>query len=145
MKKEINYFYNYAKEKNIKIKLFTDEEKKLNCKCIYNTKKCNIYLNTEIKNEIQEKCILAEEIGHFEVGILPNILKIDNCNMLIRSINEFRAKKWAVKQLIPFDTFKTFLDTNKTKFDIANELDVTEEFIDMACFIYEPLIIDGFN
>lgn len=142
MKKDINYFYNYAKEKNIKIKEFTNKEKNLNGKCIYNTEKCNIYINNAINNEIEEKCILAEELGHYEVGILKNILKTDNYNMLVRSINEFRAKKWAVKELIPFDKFKQFLNTNYSKFDIANELEVTEELVDLACFVYEPMLYD---
>lgn len=142
MIKDINYFYEYAKEKNIKIKNFSDKEKKLNGKCIYNTKKCNIFMNTEIKNEIEEKCILAEEIGHFEVGILQNILKTDNYNMLVRSINEFRAKKWVINELIPFDVFKSYLGTNCSNFDIANELGVTEELVELACYVYEPMLYE---
>lgn len=142
MKKDINYFYNYAKEKNIKIKEFTNKEKILNGKCIYNIEKCNIYLNNAVDSEIERKCILAEELGHYEVGILKNFLKTDNYNMLVRSINEFRAKKWVVNELIPFDKFKQFLDTNCSKFDVANELEVTEDLVELACFVYEPMLHD---
>lgn len=142
MKKED--LYNYADSKNIKIKNFTDKEKQLNGACIYDTNKCDIYLNTAIETEVEEKCILAEEIGHFETGIIKTKLNdIDPQNYLIRSINEFRAKKWAVNELIPFDQFKRFLDTNYTKFEVANEIGITEDMLDMACFIYEPMLYEN--
>lgn len=60
--KKIEELYNYANTKNIKIKNFTDKENQINGKCIYDTKKCCIYLNNFIKNEVEKKCILAEEI-----------------------------------------------------------------------------------
>lgn len=139
--KKIEEFYDYANNKNINIKKFTDKENKLNGACLYNTNKCNIYLNTAIETEIEEKCILAEEIGHYETGIIKtNLSDIDEQSYLIRSINEFRAKKWAVDKLIPFNDFKRYLGTNCSKFEVANELGVTEEILDIACFVYEPLL-----
>lgn len=85
---------------------------------------------------------MQKKFGHYETGIICNILNTNNDNMLIRSVNEFRAKKWAINKLIPFKTFKSFLNTNTTKFEVASELGVTEEFIDMAYFIYEPLLYE---
>lgn len=141
--KKIQELYNYADSKNIKIKNFTDKEKQLNGVCLYDTKKCNIYLNTAIETEVEEKCVLAEEIGHYETGIIKtNLNDNDEQSYLLRSINEFRAKKWAVNKLIPFDKFKRFLGTNYSKFEVANELGVTEEILDTACFVYEPLLYD---
>lgn len=141
--KKIQELYNYADSKNIKIKNFTDKEKQLNGACLYDTNKCNIYLNTAIETEVEEKCVLAEEIGHFETGIIKtNLNDIDQQSYLLRSINEFRAKKWAVDKLIPFKEFKRFLGSNYSKFEVANELGVTEEILDIACFVYEPLLYD---
>lgn len=141
--RKIQDLYNYADSKNIKIKNFTDKEKQLNGACLYDTNKCNIYLNTAIETEVEEKCVLAEEIGHYETGIIKTKLNdIDQQNYLLRSINEFRAKKWAVGKLIPFNEFKRFLGTNYSKFEVANELGVTEEILDIACFVYEPLLYD---
>ena len=141
--KKIEELYNYADNQNIKIKNFTDNEKKINGICLYDNKICNIYINTAIESEVEEKCVLAEEIGHYETGIIKTKLNYtDHQNCLIRSINEFKAKKWAVSKLIPFNDFKRFLGTNCSKFEIAEELDVTEDLINMACFIYEPLVYE---
>lgn len=141
--KKIQELYNYADSKNIQIKTFTDKEKQLNGACLYDTKKCNIYLNTAIETEVEEKCVLAEEIGHYETGIRKTKLNDnDEQSYLLRSINEFRAKKWAVGKLIPFERFKRFLGSNYSKFEVANELGVTEEILDVACFVYEPLLYD---
>lgn len=144
--KNIEDLYNYAKDKNIKVKRKNFEKEfgeNIDVKglCLTNMKKCNIYLDTQFNNTTEEKCVLAEEIGHFETGITSSLLsKLDEENLLIRSINEFRAKKWAVSKLIPFELFKSFLDTNLSKFEVAEQLDVTEEIIDIACFVYEPLL-----
>lgn len=139
--KNLNYFYDYAEKNNLKIKSFKDNERNIDGLCLYKKNKCNIYINKAINNETVKKCVLAEEIGHFKKGIqVTNLNDISSNAYLIRSINEFRAKKWAVNELIPFSTFKSFLGTNYSKFDIANKLDVTEELVDLACFIYEPLL-----
>ncbi len=139
--KKLEDLYSYAENKNIKIKNFTDKEMQLNGSCLYDAKKCNIYLNTAIETETEKKCILAEEIGHYETGIIKtNLNDNDEQSYLLRSINEFRAKKWVVSKLIPFDKFKRFLGTNCSKFEVANELGVTEEILDIACFVYEPLL-----
>lgn len=141
--KKIEELYNYATSKNIKIKNFTDKERQLNGACLYNNEKCNIYLNTAIETEVEEKCVLAEEIGHYETGIIKtNLNDNDEQSYLLRSINEFRAKKWVVDKLIPFKEFKRFLGSNYSKFEVANELGVTEEILDVACFVYEPLLYD---
>lgn len=131
--------YKIAKENNIKIKHFKD--KNINGLCICNKYKCNIYMNCNINSYIMEKCVLAEELGHYFKGICPTLLQNTSYEaMSIRSINEFRAKKWAVNEIIPFETFKSYFGTNKSKFEVANELNVTEDFIDFAYFLYEPYL-----
>lgn len=140
--KNLEYFYNYAEKEKINIKKFDDDES-LKGTCLYNTKKCNIYLNKNIDTLTEEKCVLAEEIGHYKTGIDFNLLGTDNKdNEITRSINEFRAKKWATNKLIPFSTFKRYLGANLTNYEVANEIGVTEEILNMACFIYEPMLYD---
>lgn len=141
--KTLNDLYNYATKENIKIKKYHfNKDKHWKGHCIYdNSNNCMIFLNENINNNVQEKCTLAHEIGHFKKGILQNnILSSEYRDRILRSINEFRAKKWAVGKLIPFEDFKRFLGTNYSKFEVANELEVTEELLDMAYYIYEPLL-----
>ncbi len=141
--KNLDNLYNLTEKENIKVKKKDFEEFQANGLCLYNTKKCNIYLNKDIETETEEKCVLAEEIGHYKTGIDFNLLSTDKeYDKITRSINEFRAKKWAVNELIPFEQFRQFLDTNYTKFEIANEIGVTEELLEIACFIYEPMLYD---
>lgn len=146
MKKDINYLYKYAKEQNIKIQDYSfGGDKKWKGHCIYNNfNQCMIFLNDNMTNNIQKKCTLAHEIGHFKKGIIQNnILSSKYRDTLIRSINDFRANKWAINELIPFETFKKFLGTNKSKSDIANELEVTEELVELACHVYEPILYEN--
>lgn len=141
--KNLNNLYDLAQKENISIKEKDFQDFQANGLCLYNTKKCNIYLNKNIETKTEIKCVLAEEIGHFKTGIDFNLLSTTKEDDLItRSINEFRAKKWAVNELIPFKQFKRFLDTNYTRFEVANELGVTEEMLDMAYFIYEPMLYE---
>lgn len=140
--KNIEDLFEYANSKKISIKEFIDKSKNLNGLCLINNSKCKIYLNKANSN-IEQKCVLAEELGHYEKGITSTLLsKTDNDTLTTRSINEFRAKKWATNLLIPFEDFKRFLTSNYSKFDIANELDVTEDIVDFAYWLYEPYFLE---
>ena len=141
--KTLKDLYTYANKENIKIRNYKFGGDFWKGNCIYdNYNNCMIFLNDSINN-IDLKCTLAHEIGHFKKGIIQNnILSSKYRDMLIRSINDFRATKWAVLQLIPFKTFKSYLGTNKSKFDIANELEVTEDLVEFAYQLYEPLLYE---
>ena len=144
--KTLEDLYNYANKENIKVSNYNfGGDTNWKGHCIYdNLNNCMIFLNNNISNDICKKCTLAHEIGHFKKGIIQNnILSSKYRDTLIRSINDFRANKWAVYELIPLDTFKSFLDTNKSKSDIAEELEVTEELVELACHIYEPILYDN--
>ena len=52
-----------------------------------------------IKTESKEKCILAEELAHYYCDAT---YKLDSNYQLI-SKQEFKAKKWCINTLIPFD------------------------------------------
>ena len=140
--KNLQDLYNLITKENIKLKEVDFKETGLKGLCITNLTNCNIYLDKHLNTSVEKKCVLAEEIGHYKKGICFNLLNNTEDNVITRSINEFRAKKWAVNELIPFKQFKRFLDTNYTKFEVANELGVTEEMLDMAYFIYEPMLYE---
>lgn len=138
--KKLNELYNTAINDNIFVKkMKMDKEWKGHC--IYDlNQNCAIFLNNSL-NTVEEKCTLAHELGHYKTGILQNnILSSEYRDTLLRSINDFRANKWAVKELIPFPIFKSFVDKNMSKFDVAKELEVTEDLINYACYIYEPYL-----
>lgn len=144
--KTLEDLYTYAEKENIKIKDYNfGGDKNWKGHCIYdNLNNCMVLLNDTITNNTEMKCTLAHEIGHFKKGIIQNnILSSDYRDTLIRSVNDFRANKWAVNELIPFNIFKSFIGTNKSKSDIANELEVTEELFEIACNIYEPILYEN--
>lgn len=98
----------------------------------------NIYLNKKILNTNKERLVLAEELGHYFVGVSPTPpFSNEYYIKLIRSKNEFKAKKWLISEIIPFDTLKHFLDLNMSKFDIAEELDVSASLIEDAFNMYK--------
>lgn len=98
----------------------------------------NIFINNKIKNEGLEKVVLAEELGHYFMGVSPTPpFSNDYYNKLIRSKNEFKAKKWLINQVIPFDTLKQFLMQNMSKYDIADKLDISVSLVEDAFNIYK--------
>jgi len=132
---DINYFYDLADKDMIKIcECNLGQAKGL---CIYNDVKCKIYLSNNI-DSINKKCVLAEELAHYYKGIIKtNIFNKDHESIVNRSINEFRALKWVVDKLIPYNTFKQFYGQNMGKFEIAEELGITEDLVEKAYYIYE--------
>lgn len=137
--KKLEYFYNYAEKEKISVLNASLDELKGFFYTVDN--KNYIFLNyNKIKNVVEEKCILAEECGHYSVGAIPlNIYSNDYNNKIINSKNEFRAFKWALDKLIPYDKFKSFLEKDLTKFEVANELEVTEEFLEKAYKYYTSI------
>lgn len=98
----------------------------------------NIFINNKIKNECLEKIVLAEELGHHFMGVSPTPpFSTDYYNKLIRSKNEFKAKKWLINQVIPFDTLRRFLKQNMSKYDIAEEMDVSASLVEDAIELYK--------
>lgn len=97
----------------------------------------NIYLNKNIINSNKERMVLAEELGHYFTGVYPTPpFSTEYYNKLLRSKNEFKAKKWLISNLIPFDKLNRFLKANLSKFDIADELDVDASLVEDAFYIY---------
>ena len=88
-----------------------------------------IVLNSKINTEVEKKCVLAEELGHYETSS-GNILAQ---NKIINLKQESKARGWAVDELIKVEDFIKAFDAGvRNRFELAEYLEVTEEFIELA-------------
>lgn len=111
-------------EKEVKVK-----EKPLlyGFKGVYKNKQ--IIIDKKITTISEKKCILAEELGHHHTtaGNIIDQSKVDNRKQ------ELRARRWAVKRLIRVEQFIDAFEAGvRNKAELAEFLDVTEEFIETA-------------
>ena len=67
----------------------------------------------KIKTQSKEKCILAEELAHYYCDAT---YKIDSDFQLI-SKQEYRAKKWCINTLIPFENLQRAI-FNRIQYDL---------------------------
>lgn len=90
-----------------------------------------IALNSNL-DSCEKNCVLCEELGHFYKCATYNI----NCEDVsyIRKM-EHKAKKYAINRLVPLDRLKK-LSINHNRYEIAQILDVTDEFLEMAVHYY---------
>ena len=102
-----------------------------------------IGLNPNLKlSEREELCVLMEEKAHYDVGIIPNDCKSNNySDVLVREKNELKAKKYAVKQLIPREKLLNYIKSNYyiDINELADYFEVTPKFAKEALSVY------GFN
>ena len=71
------------------------------------------------------------------MGVLPTPpFSTDYYNKLLRSKNEYQAKKWSIRKLIPFNNLKRYLKLNMNKFEIAEEIGISASLIEDAFNIY---------
>ncbi|WP_340397765.1 ImmA/IrrE family metallo-endopeptidase [Paenibacillus sp. FSL E2-0202] len=80
-------------------------------------------------SDLEKHCYLAEEIGHYETTT-GNIL--DQTNIRNRK-QELRARQWAYQKIIPLSVIvQAHHSGAKGRFEIAEFLNVTEEFLQAA-------------
>lgn len=96
-----------------------------------------ITLSTNIESKAEEKCILAEEIGHYYTcasNILTNT-KVDKA--IVRQLEE-RASTWAVRKLAPISLIvAAFKEGASSKYEVAEYLGITENFLLLAIETYK--------
>lgn len=80
---------------------------------------------SKIANSIEEKEILAEELGHYYCGALYYI----NTDIVLKRKCENRAKKWAYSILIPFQKLKEKIAQGFDLYDLANYFDVDVKYM----------------
>ncbi len=88
-----------------------------------------IAINKNIETTSKKTCVLAEELGHYHTTV-GNILDLKD----LRDIKqEKKARNWAYEKLVGLVSIINAYEKGiKDKFDLAEYLDVTENFLDEA-------------
>ena len=128
---DLNKLYSIADKENISI-----FNAKMNNKAIICKVDDNYYIGLNYRkmdNSVQEKEILAEELGHYYCNALYNI----NSDATTIRKKEYRAKKWAFQALIPYQVLLSLKEQGYTAiYDIAEKLDVSQELVETAYNYY---------
>lgn len=129
---ELNKLYLIADKENISVFNAKMKNKAIICKVDNNY---YIGLNYQnMGNSVQEKEVLAEELGHYYCNALYNI----HSDKETISKKEYRAKKWAFKTLIPVSTLLQLKEKGyKYSYEVADELGVNEELLETAYNYYK--------
>lgn len=93
-----------------------------------------ITLNTSIETENEKTGILAEELGHYytSYGDIRDQSKVENRKQ------EKRARAWGYERLVKItDLIDAYKDGVRNKFELAEYLDVTPDYIDDALSYYK--------
>lgn len=92
-----------------------------------------IYLRQNMTG-VQKKCVLAEELGHHETTTGDIINQSDTANRK----QEARARLWAYDRLAGlYDIVRAYKQGCHSLYDMADRLDVTEEFLTEALQCYK--------
>lgn len=96
---------------------------------------CFVALNTyDLKTQGEETTILAHDLGHCMTGAFYN--RYSNLNNIRQK--EYRANKWAVHKLIPFEELQeAFSNGVIERWELAEYFEVTEDFIDTVIQVYQ--------
>ncbi|WP_049178865.1 ImmA/IrrE family metallo-endopeptidase [Clostridium paraputrificum] len=100
-------------------------------KCIGNT----IYINDRATTN-EKRCVLAEELGHYHltIGDITDLKDINNKKQ------ELKARRYGYKLLIdPDDIVNAMKDGCNNRFEIADYLNISEEFLEDLIEDYKRL------
>lgn len=123
--------YKIAEKENIEINNYNWSSAKARIFEIDN----NYYIGLDvkqIKNSIEEKEILAEELGHYYCNALYYI----NSNKGFKDKCEHRAKKWAYSILVPFQKLQEKIIQGLNLYDLADYFDVDCEYMNNVINFY---------
>lgn len=96
--------------------------------------RCYIGMDKRIKTRAEERVHLAHELGHCVRGAFYNA----HAPLDIRQKHENRADHWAMRKLIPpEDLLKAFKSGITESWDLAEEFDVTEDFLRKTVTYYQ--------
>lgn len=87
---------------------------------------------SRIENYIEEKEILAEELGHYYCGALYYI----DSDITLKRKCEKRAKKWAYSVLVPFKKLKEKIAQGFDLYDLADYFDVDYNYMNDCINFY---------
>lgn len=106
-----------------KEKIDIENYKWTNCKARIFEIDNNYYISmdySKIDNSIEEKEVLAEELGHYYCNALYYI----NSDKEFKSKCESRAKKWSFSVLVPLQKLKEKIEQGLSLYDLAEYFDV---------------------
>lgn len=86
----------------------------------------NVAINTSVSNSTEKTCVLAEELGHHHtsVGDIIDMTDVQNRKQ------ERQARLWGYNKLIGLTgIIKAFRAGCQSRHEIAEQLDVTEEYL----------------
>lgn len=93
-----------------------------------------IWINKDIDTSIEKACVLAEEIGHYHTSVGDILDQSVTQNVK----QEKQARKWAWNYLVtPDQLVHAFNEGCRSKYEIANMLEVTEAFLEEALNFYK--------
>ncbi|WP_405320115.1 ImmA/IrrE family metallo-endopeptidase [Frisingicoccus sp.] len=93
-------------------------------------------------NQTEKLCVLAEELGHHETTV-GNILDQTSDN---NRRQEHRARVWAYRKMIlPEDLYQAFRSGCRNRYEIAECIGVTEEFLEDALAYLSTKYPDGYK
>ena len=92
----------------------------------------------QVETLAEEKESFAHELGH----CMKNAFYTGKSSYELRSQKEYRADKWAVQTLLPYNELLIALKKGITEiWEIAEYFDVTENIVKKALKIYESKLI----
>jgi Zn-dependent peptidase ImmA (M78 family) len=99
-------------------------------------KTCIICLEQRL-NRTNKRIIFAEELGHYYTSS-GDAFDLSRPDFTTCSKNEYLARKWAAKYLIPDRKFKKIIETdsNLNLKQIADDLGVNKEFLEFRYNVY---------
>lgn len=93
-----------------------------------------IWINKNLSTTIEKACVLAEELGHHYTSV-GDIL---DQSITENRKQEKRARSWAYEKLVPLERLVQAFEAGcKNRYELAEYLDVTEEFLQAALDRYK--------
>ena len=87
---------------------------------------------SQIENSIEERQILAEELGHYYC----NALYCLNDNKLLKDKCEHKALKWAYSILVPYEKLKEKITQGLDLYDLADYFNVDCKYMNDFILFY---------
>lgn len=99
-----------------------------------------IALNQRLETTNEKTCILAEELGHHETSFGNILDQFSTANQK----QEYKARIWAYKKIIsPEDLYSAFKAGCRNRYEIAEHIGVTEEFLEEALAYFKNRYPEG--
>lgn len=93
-----------------------------------------IFINSSLPTQIEKSCVLAEELGHYYTTV-GDIL---DQTVVMNRKQEYRARLWGYNHMIGlYGIISAAKAGCKNRYEVAEHLEVKEEFLAEALRVYE--------